>query len=348
MKKILVSLLVLIFSLGLQAQTKNIIDIIVIDAGHGKDDPGAVGNKQKEKDINLKYALALQKKIKANYPDITIIMTRSDDSFLKPKERAELANINSADLLISIHTNSVENTKVQGTETLIFGEDSKAELIAIELQKQYTENTKLENRKIQCRPKLDVLEFSKMPAILTEIGFISNSKDVKYLISNKGEAKIIECIYNSFVFYKKMIEEDYCYKIQLTTTTLPPNLQDIKFDKIHNLCYEKVGDKYKCYSIGYTTEKLAKKAQTLAQKNNFKDAFIVKTCDRKYKIQLLAVSKPNDKSDTKWSFVKNLEEIYTGSLYKYYSTGYTTRSEAETERDFLISKGFEGAFIIEE
>ena len=76
--------------------------VVVIDPGHGGRDPGAVGAKAKEKNINLSVALRTGKYISENLKDVKVIYTRDDDTFLGLDERAEVANRNKADLFISI------------------------------------------------------------------------------------------------------------------------------------------------------------------------------------------------------------------------------------------------------
>lgn len=97
--------------------------IVVIDAGHGGHDPGAIGKRGKEKNINLSVALKLGRLIKQNCPDTKVIYTREKDIFVPLHRRAEIANDAKADLFISIHTNSLaaRNSKVRGTETYTLG-----------------------------------------------------------------------------------------------------------------------------------------------------------------------------------------------------------------------------------
>jgi N-acetylmuramoyl-L-alanine amidase len=94
---------------------------VVIDAGHGGDDPGAVGKKSKEKDIALSIALKLGKCIKDNLPDVQVIYTRSTDKFVELYKRARIANEEKADLFISIHCNSTKKPESIGTETWVMG-----------------------------------------------------------------------------------------------------------------------------------------------------------------------------------------------------------------------------------
>ena len=96
---------------------------LVLDAGHGGKDPGAVGRFSKEKDLNLKLALKVGEIIESQYPDVKVVYTRSTDVFIPLQERADIANKNNADLFISIHTNSSESKKPCGVETFILGTD---------------------------------------------------------------------------------------------------------------------------------------------------------------------------------------------------------------------------------
>ena len=96
--------------------------IVVIDAGHGGHDPGAVGRISKEKNINLKVALKLGKQIEQQCPDVKIIYTRQKDVFIPLAQRAEIANEAKADLFISIHTNSLANNHTfKGASTWTLG-----------------------------------------------------------------------------------------------------------------------------------------------------------------------------------------------------------------------------------
>ena len=98
---------------------------IVIDAGHGGNDAGAIGLVKgvKEKDLNLTVAQRLAAKIQQKYPEVKVVLTRDSDVFLPLQQRADIANKNHANLFISIHTNAAENRKACGAETFILGTD---------------------------------------------------------------------------------------------------------------------------------------------------------------------------------------------------------------------------------
>jgi N-acetylmuramoyl-L-alanine amidase len=94
---------------------------VVIDAGHGGHDPGAIGRFAKEKDINLAISLRVANLIEKNFPDVKVVLTRKTDIFLPLQERADIVNANSANLFLCIHTNSSESSAAYGAETFTLG-----------------------------------------------------------------------------------------------------------------------------------------------------------------------------------------------------------------------------------
>jgi N-acetylmuramoyl-L-alanine amidase len=103
--------------------------VIVIDAGHGGHDPGAMGDISKEKDINLSIALELGTIIEHNFKDVRVVFTRKTDEYLTLQERADIVNNNHADLFICVHTNSTKGTSAYGAESFTLGlAKSKANL----------------------------------------------------------------------------------------------------------------------------------------------------------------------------------------------------------------------------
>lgn len=94
---------------------------VVIDAGHGGHDPGAVGKKFKESQIALAIALKLGILIRENFPDVEVVYTRRNDTFVELYNRAKIANTAKADLFISIHCNASKTTTASGTETWVMG-----------------------------------------------------------------------------------------------------------------------------------------------------------------------------------------------------------------------------------
>lgn len=95
---------------------------VVIDAGHGGHDPGAIGKGgTREKNVVLAIALQLARNIKATHPEMRVILTRKTDVFVELHERSAIANRNKADLFISIHANALRRRDYYGTETYTMG-----------------------------------------------------------------------------------------------------------------------------------------------------------------------------------------------------------------------------------
>ena len=105
---------------------------LVIDAGHGGHDAGAVGKITKEKIINLNVALAFGKLVEQNCPDVKVVYTRKTDVFIPLHTRADIANKNKADLFISIHTNALPKGHIsRGLETYTLGMHRAADNLAV-------------------------------------------------------------------------------------------------------------------------------------------------------------------------------------------------------------------------
>ena len=130
--KFLIIVLTLAGSLHLSGQNsvENLgLKTVVIDPGHGGKDPGAPGktSKTSEKHIVLSISKQLGDKIKAAYPDVKVVYTRSTDVFVELKERVNIAKRNKADLFISIHCNSNNSSQPYGASVHILGPKSNNE-----------------------------------------------------------------------------------------------------------------------------------------------------------------------------------------------------------------------------
>ena len=100
---------------------------VVIDPGHGGVDPGAIGRKAKEKDVNMNVSVALAEMIEDEYPEVKVIFTRKTDVKIPLIRRAQIANEAKADLFISIHSNASKSRAANGCETFTLGSGSSAE-----------------------------------------------------------------------------------------------------------------------------------------------------------------------------------------------------------------------------
>ncbi len=113
---------------GLAAQSASLgLKTVVIDPGHGGNDPGCVSKdrKTREKDLTLDISRRLAEKIRAEYPDVKVRLTRNSDVFVPLVQRAQIANSANADLFVSIHINSIASSSPNGFSVHVLGQSSK-------------------------------------------------------------------------------------------------------------------------------------------------------------------------------------------------------------------------------
>ncbi len=154
---------------------------VVIDAGHGGSDNGAVNGERLEKDDNLRLALKVKEYLEEK--GMKVVMTRSDDSYPTLEERCQLANSCSADLYVSLHRNSTVS-EASGVEIWIGSEDSYgARKLAENMMKLLGDAGISKNRGVKVGyitdPSKDyfINKNTKMTSCLVELGFISSDKD---------------------------------------------------------------------------------------------------------------------------------------------------------------------------
>lgn len=164
---------------------------VVIDAGHGGTDNGATGTTgTPEKEVTLKTAIHLQDKLDAL--GAVVVMTREEDEYISLEDRAILANNVDADSFISIHYNSVpEIPEAKGIST--FYSNEQHEKLANALQTEVIQETNARNRETDTAD-FQVLEQNQAPAVLIELGFISNADEEQLILSDSYQQKLIDGI----------------------------------------------------------------------------------------------------------------------------------------------------------
>ncbi|WP_339287443.1 N-acetylmuramoyl-L-alanine amidase family protein [Paenibacillus sp. FSL E2-0201] len=175
--------------------------VIVIDAGHGGKDPGSSSvNKLKEKDFTLPTALKIAELLKKE-PNIEVVLTRSDDTYPTLQDRSNLANKVKADLFISVHANSIPvggKSNPSGTETYYTRNDSL--LFAQTVHKYLSVATGLQDRGVR-QANYHVTRETKMPAILLECGYLSNTKDEALLYTADFQNKVASAVVSGIKEY---------------------------------------------------------------------------------------------------------------------------------------------------
>ena len=172
--------------------------VIVLDAGHGGKDPGAVISDLTEKTLNLDISKRVQKLLK-NDPRFEVYMTRENDIFVELIDRAKFANEKKADLFVCIHHNSMPKN-YSGTMLLYNPtQDPKNKEIADSFQEIIQKASGLPGIGSRVRENLVVLKNIEMPGVLVEVACMSNIKDRREIRKESFKNNIAQAIYDSIV-----------------------------------------------------------------------------------------------------------------------------------------------------
>ncbi|OAB40621.1 N-acetylmuramoyl-L-alanine amidase [Paenibacillus macquariensis subsp. defensor] len=164
---------------------------IVIDAGHGGKDPGAEGASG---NLERAYTLALSTKVYdllQQEPMFEAHRTRTDNTFVKLEDRAQMANDLDADAFVSIHGNIYSDPDVSGTQTYYYADESF--LFASEVHEQLAEATGFKDRGVK-KEGLGVLKLSNNLAILLEMGYLTNPSDEADMLSEMHQNRTAQAI----------------------------------------------------------------------------------------------------------------------------------------------------------
>ncbi len=149
--------------------------LVVLDAGHGGPNPGAVYGNRQEKDDALALTLAVGQILENSGVDV--YYTRTTDVYESPYQKAQEANATGADFFVSIHRNSSPYpNQYTGIETLVYNRYGEAARLAANINYQL-EQVGFINQGVNERPNLVVLNSTQMPAVLVEVGFINTDAD---------------------------------------------------------------------------------------------------------------------------------------------------------------------------
>lgn len=174
---------------------------IVLDAGHGGTDSGAVSTIDKtvmEKTLNLDMIERLNERFLMLGYDV--ILTRSEDEYIKLLDRARISNTSEADIFLSIHFNSTDNSSSKGIEVLYASEKNviiksvEQVHLAKAIQKELIESTGSTNRGVKNRADLIVLNKTKNVAALCELGFLTNREDMENITNSSYLATMADAI----------------------------------------------------------------------------------------------------------------------------------------------------------
>lgn len=184
---------------------------IYIDQGHNPQSPnaGAEGNGYVEQDITYDVGMILADLLRSNGNFDVRLSRPTPESSLGTSNstslriRVDEANAFGADYFVSLHTNASTNTAVSGSEALVYTEPSVASELGEDILFWLNRITGLRNRGIVERPGLYVLRKTQMPAVLVEMGFISNASDARLM--NDSPGLFAEGIYNGILQYTGLL-----------------------------------------------------------------------------------------------------------------------------------------------
>lgn len=192
--------------------------VIILDAGHGNPDGGAVSNDGNtiESELNLEIVLKLQNLLESS--NCTVILTRSDENGIYEsnantirqkkisdmKNRVSIANNSNAELFISIHMNKLEQTQYSGWQTFYKNDDLISKKIAQNIQSSLNNFLKKENkREVKSISDIYLTKHVKIPLVLVECGFLSNSEETKLLQTESYQNELAWSIYIGLMDYLK-------------------------------------------------------------------------------------------------------------------------------------------------
>lgn len=186
-----------------ETKSNNNKTVIVIDPGHGGEDPGKVGsNDVLEKDLNLQIAKKVIKRLKKK--GITIVTTREDDNVPTSKkqdleERIELINSTNPKLTVCIHQNSFLEPSVKGAQVFYYTPDESAKEVAGILQEELR-TVDLENkREIKANDTYYMLKHTKVPTVIVECGFLTNPEEAQKLTNEGYQDQLADAICNGVI-----------------------------------------------------------------------------------------------------------------------------------------------------
>ncbi len=170
--------------------------IIMLDAGHGGSDPGALGNGLVEKNVTLDVVSRLKQKLEL--AGATVLLTRSGDTFPSLQARAKQSTKSSADIFVSVHANKAAASTGNGIEVYYYTGSSATKTnsskLAAAVQKHLVASSGLKNRGVKTA-NFYVIKYNNKPGILAEIGFLSGDEDSLVLRSNEGKESLADGLY---------------------------------------------------------------------------------------------------------------------------------------------------------
>ena len=209
---ILAGLLSLSKNLQKYVSSENVVaagKVIVIDSGHGGDDPGKIGiNQAKEKDVNLKIAKKVKKRLKKE--GWKVVMTREEDVMLGDaqkgnrkihdmKARVELINKTMPAMAVSIHQNSYQEAEIHGAQVFYYSHSQDGKRMAETIQRALLMADEENTRQAKGNDTYYLLKRTEVPTIIVECGFLSNPQEAEKLTEDGYQKKLAQAITSGII-----------------------------------------------------------------------------------------------------------------------------------------------------
>jgi N-acetylmuramoyl-L-alanine amidase len=368
-------LLLASIAISIAAPAQNAADLrlntIVLDPGHGGKDPGCISQDKRtqEKDLTLSISKKLADKIRKQYPEMKVLLTREKDEFVALRDRARFATKNNANLFISIHINAASNRSANGFAAYILGQSSnkntdtyafnmdvvtrensviyleedstvygdlndnspEAQIMSQFLYNAFREQSLGFAETVNSRMKtpfkhsygvqqanFQVLREASMPAVLLELGFISNAGDLTLLRTDKNIDQMVDNLFKAFCDYKSSY--DASVSISAPTPSPAPSPEVRPFPSQQEQPSQTSG------SIESAPAQQPSQSAVL------------------YGTQILASTKLMKESDKFFKGYK-VKTIKTGNLYKYI-IGFSEDLNQAKKDNSSIKKEFKDSFMV--
>lgn len=284
---------------------------LVIDPGHGGDDPGHLPNNVnllQEKDLNLKIATYFGNYVEKYLQNVKVVYTRTTDIYPSLEARVNKANNINADYFISIHCNGNERSSVRGTETHVHSMDLKKSVtLARAIEQQFSKRAGRKSRGVKDKQdlqhSLQVLKYTNMTSVLVECGFVTNDSEAAYLNSTYGQEIIASAIFRAFrstieaqhssiVFRKSTTSSansspttaastTTTFAIQIASSKSPidpkqdPQMRKLDLEVTRKKLTTSSAYKYVYLAGSFDSKENAKEALKKVQSSGFRDAIVV-------------------------------------------------------------------------
>jgi len=310
---------------------------VVIDAGHGGKDPGAVGKYSKEKDIALSIALKTGEYIEKNLPDVEVIYTRKTDVFIELHKRAQIANDNEADLFISIHCNANNSSRPYGTETYVMGlhksqanlEVAKLENAAILKEEDYSDMYDgFDPNRDEDYITLTLFQNAYLESSLVLASKVQDQFRERAKLKDRGVWQA-----GFWVLYKTAMPGI------LVETGFLSNPNDEKYLRTDN------GQTYIASAIYRAFKEYKMMVEDPDSHAKIASGKDIEANDIRFRVQFASTSR--EKSTDKFKEVKDVRVYKHKGLYKYTSGDYPSFSEAiKLQNQIRLQKKYRDAFIV--